>query len=76
MRNHIGIPCLVMRGGTSKGPYFKMEDLPADIATRDRVLLAVMGSPDPRRFHEGMATDFLTQIAALASAALSRLLPH
>ena len=38
--------------------------------------LLVMGSPDPRRFHEGMATDFLTQIAALASAALSRLLPR
>ncbi|PYE26299.1 DUF484 family protein [Paraburkholderia silvatlantica] len=38
--------------------------------------LLVMGSPDPRRFHEGMATDFLTQIGALASAALSRLLPH
>jgi uncharacterized protein YigA (DUF484 family) len=36
--------------------------------------LLVMGSPDPRRFHEGMATDFLVQIAALASAALSRLL--
>jgi uncharacterized protein YigA (DUF484 family) len=38
--------------------------------------LLVMGSSDPRRFHEGMATDFLTQIAALASAALSRLLPR
>lgn len=38
--------------------------------------LLVMGSPDPRRFHEGMATDFLTQIGALASAALTRLLPH
>lgn len=38
--------------------------------------LLVMGSPDPRRFHDGMATDFLTQIAALASAALSRLLPR
>jgi uncharacterized protein YigA (DUF484 family) len=38
--------------------------------------LLVMGSPDPRRFHDGMATDFLTQIGALASAALSRLLPH
>ncbi len=34
--------------------------------------LLVMGSPDPRRFHDGMATDFLTQIGALASAALSR----
>jgi uncharacterized protein len=38
--------------------------------------LLVMGSSDPRRFHDGMATDFLTQIGALASAALSRLLPR
>ncbi|SIT35310.1 conserved hypothetical protein [Paraburkholderia ribeironis] len=38
--------------------------------------LLVMGSADARRFHEGMATDFLTQIGALASAALSRLLPR
>lgn len=36
--------------------------------------LLVMGSPDPRRFHDGMATDFLMQIGTLASAALSRLL--
>jgi len=38
--------------------------------------LLVLGSPDPRRFHDGMATDFLTQISSLASAALTRLLPH
>jgi uncharacterized protein len=38
--------------------------------------LLVMGSNDPRRFHDGMATDFLVQIGTLASAALSRLLPH
>jgi uncharacterized protein YigA (DUF484 family) len=38
--------------------------------------LLVMGSADPRRFHDGMATDFLTQIGTLASAALSRLLPR
>lgn len=36
--------------------------------------LLVMGSPDPQRFHASMATDFLTQFAQLASAALSRLL--
>ncbi|HWX11474.1 MAG TPA: DUF484 family protein [Trinickia sp.] len=36
--------------------------------------LLVMGSPDPRRFHEEMATDFLMQIGTFASAALSRLL--
>lgn len=43
------IPCLFMRGGTSKGPFFNEADLPADTARRDRVLLAVMGSPDKRQ---------------------------
>jgi 4-oxalomesaconate tautomerase len=43
------IPCLFMRGGTSRGPFFNEADLPSDIATRDRVLLAVMGSPDKRQ---------------------------
>ena len=38
-----------MRGGTSRGPFFLASDLPADTATRDRVLLAVMGSPDKRQ---------------------------
>jgi 4-oxalomesaconate tautomerase len=38
-----------MRGGTSRGPFFNAVDLPGDIATRDRVLLAVMGSPDKRQ---------------------------
>lgn len=47
------IPCTVMRGGTSKGLYFRLEDLPADIATRDAVLLAAMGSPDLRQI-DGM----------------------
>ena len=43
------IPCLFMRGGTSRGPFFAESDLPADTPTRDRVLLAVMGSPDRRQ---------------------------
>ena len=43
------IPCLFMRGGTSRGPFFLESDLPADTVTRDRVLLAIMGSPDKRQ---------------------------
>ncbi len=43
------IPCLIFRGGTSKGPFFAEADLPSDVAARDRVLLAAMGSPDPRQ---------------------------
>jgi 4-oxalomesaconate tautomerase len=45
----IAIPCLFMRGGTSRGPFFNAADLPADVAVRNRVLLAVMGSPDTRQ---------------------------
>lgn len=47
------IPCTVMRGGTSKGLYFRKDDLPADEAQRDAALLAAMGSPDPRQI-DGM----------------------
>lgn len=43
------IPCLFMRGGTSRGPFFAESDLPADVALRDKVLLAVMGSPHARQ---------------------------
>ena len=49
MTSQTAIPCLFMRGGTSKGPFFNEADLPADIPTRDRVLLAAMGSPDKRQ---------------------------
>ncbi|MCF3962890.1 4-oxalomesaconate tautomerase [Streptomyces fuscigenes] len=38
-----------MRGGTSRGPFFRAGDLPAATGERDAVLLAVMGSPDPRQ---------------------------
>src|SRR5690606_40734872 len=43
------VPCLLMRGGTSKGAYFLADDLPADPAAREKALLALMGSPDLRQ---------------------------
>src|SRR5438067_11438136 len=43
------IPSTLMRGGTSKGLYFHAKDLPPSAPARDRVLLAAMGSPDPRQ---------------------------
>jgi 2-methylaconitate cis-trans-isomerase PrpF len=54
------IPCLLMRGGTSKGPFFLEEDLPADPELRDRVLLAVMGSPHVRQIDGIGGGDSLT----------------
>ena len=44
-----GIRCMMMRGGTSKGAYFLADDLPADPAERDDLLLRVMGTPTPAR---------------------------
>jgi 4-oxalomesaconate tautomerase len=40
---------MLMRGGTSRGPFFLESDLPPDQAARDRILLAAMGSPDRRQ---------------------------
>ena len=64
------IPCSVMRGGTSKGLYFLAEDLPGDVATRDAVLLAAMGSPDPRQI-DGMggAHPLTSKVAVVSRSA-------
>jgi probable AcnD-accessory protein PrpF len=47
----IKIPATYMRGGTSKGVFFKLSDLPAAAqqpgVARDQLLLRVIGSPDP-----------------------------
>ena len=49
-----------MRGGTSRGPFFLEDDLPQDIAQRDAILLAVMGSPDARQIDGMGGADPLT----------------
>ena len=47
----IKIPATYMRGGTSKGVFFRLQDLPAAAQVpgeaRDRLLMRVIGSPDP-----------------------------
>lgn len=59
------IPCLMMRGGTSKGAYFLAEDLPAEQDLRDQVLLAAMGSPDTRQIDGVGGGDSLTSKVAI-----------
>jgi len=56
-----------MRGGTSKGGFFLKGDLPADPATRDALLLRVMGSPDPRQIDGMGGADPLTSKVAVVS---------
>ena len=49
MSRQTAIPAMLMRGGSSKGLFFAASDLPVETASRDAVLLAAMGSPDPRQ---------------------------
>jgi 4-oxalomesaconate tautomerase len=62
-----GIRCMLMRGGTSKGAYFLADDLPADTARRDDLLLRVMGSPDPRQIDGLGGAHPLTSKVAVVS---------
>lgn len=59
------IPCLWMRGGTSKAACFLASDLPASAEQRDAVLLAVMGSPDLRQIDGIGGGDPLTSKVAI-----------
>ena len=61
------IPCVLMRGGTSKGLYFHAADLPDERALRDRVLLAAMGSPDARQIDGLGGAHPLTSKVAVVS---------
>ncbi len=63
----VGVPCMLIRGGTSKGAYFLRDDLPAGAAARDAFLLAVMGSPDKRQVDGLGGAHPLTSKVAIVS---------
>jgi len=72
----IRIPATYMRGGTSKGVFFRLEDLPeaaqAPGIARDNLLLRVIGSPDPYGKHtDGMggATSSTSKTVILSKSA-------
>ncbi|WP_115529258.1 MULTISPECIES: 4-oxalomesaconate tautomerase [Xanthomonas] len=56
-----------MRGGTSKGGFFLADDLPADTAARDALLLRAYGSPDLRQIDGMGGADPLTSKVAVVS---------
>ena len=61
-----GVPCMLMRGGTSKGAYFRSQDLPGDPAQRDDLILRIVGSPDPRQIDGiGGAHPLTTKVAVV-----------
>ena len=61
----VAIPCVMMRGGTSKGLFFLARDLPPSRRIRDRVLLAALGSPDTRQIDGCGGGDSLTSKVAI-----------
>lgn len=58
---------MLMRGGTSKGAYLLATDLPSEPTARDALLLALMGSPDPRQVDGLGGGHPLTSKVALVS---------
>ncbi|MFA5938808.1 MAG: 2-methylaconitate cis-trans isomerase PrpF [Sinimarinibacterium sp.] len=72
----VKIPATYMRGGTSKGVFFRLQDLPERCQkpgeARDRLLLRVIGSPDPYAAHiDGMggATSSTSKCVILSKSA-------
>jgi len=61
------IRCAIMRGGTSKAVVFAEQDLPRDAASRDRLILAAFGSPDPRQVDGLGGADPLTSKVAIVA---------
>ncbi|MCX6630040.1 MAG: hypothetical protein NTW28_20680 [Candidatus Solibacter sp.] len=70
MREYQRIRAAVIRGGTSKGVFLLASDLPADPAVRDRVILAIFGTPDQRQINGLGGGDPLTsKVAIIARSA-------
>lgn len=63
----ITLPCAIVRGGTSKGVFLLDEHLPQDLGQRTRLLLGLMGSPDPRQIDGLGGADPLTSKVAIVS---------
>ena len=65
--DQLALPIVIMRAGTSRGAFFHAGDLPLDPAARDRVILAVYGSPDVRQIDGIGGADPLTSKVAIVS---------
>lgn len=65
MREFERVRAAVIRGGTSKGVYLLANELPKDPAVRDKVILSIFGSPDPRQINGLGGADPLTSKVAI-----------
>jgi 2-methylaconitate cis-trans-isomerase PrpF len=65
MRQQERFRCTIMRGGTSKGVYIMRNELPQNPELRDRIILAIFGSPDIRQINGLGGSDLLTSKVAI-----------
>ena len=65
MSQQVPIRFVLMRGGTSKAVFLRESDLPADRSARDRIILSLFGSPDPRQVNGLGGADILTSKLAI-----------
>jgi len=68
-REQIPVRCTLMRGGTSKAVFMRMDDVPSEPAARERFLLALFGSPDRRQIDGLGGADPLTSKFAMIGPA-------
>ncbi len=65
----VGIPFVFLRGGTSRGPYFRRDDLPEDLEQLSRVLVAAVGSGHPLNIDGlGGGAAVSTKVAMLSAS--------
>ena len=69
MDDLLRIPCVLMRGGTSKGPFFLSNDLPADPDRRNEVLIEAMGAGHPLQIDGIGGGNSLTSKVAIVGPA-------
>jgi hypothetical protein len=65
MQEQERIRCAIVRGSTSKGVFLMKNDLPKDPTIRDKVILAIFGSPDLRQIDGLGGADPLTSKVAI-----------
>jgi 2-methylaconitate cis-trans-isomerase PrpF len=70
---HGTIPVSLFRGGTSKGVFLRLGELPADSGERDSLALALLGSPDPMQLDGlGGTHSSTSKLMAVGTAAEAR----
>lgn len=65
LREQVPLRFVLMRGGTSRAVFLREGDLPRQGELRDKVILAVFGSPDPRQVDGLGGADLLTSKCAI-----------